>query len=228
MNRPKPRLVKFSMIACAVAAGFVATDAHGATVLITPTGVTSPTPAYQGVRVAGHLIDNSGMSAPITISNYLTDNANANTNTTSSNTWVTASTPTPTSPAVMTFTFGQVYNVTDLLVWEYVFTSLTPKDVTLDFSTDGGTTWASSVNLTMHDNTGGASTNGTRPVNDTSLGGSHAANAVRMTITSDYANNLAALDELRFLGSNVVAAPAPAALPAGGVLLGLIALRRRG
>lgn len=136
-------------------------------VLVTPTGVSSSS-ASAGSDLdadtlpASQLIDGSGLTETPDISNFISvTHASAS----ASNAWLTGyrnpyssdffSAPDLSQPLQVTFTFSQVYQLTDMILWGY-FTG-TPssplsqsdeaKTFEIEFSTDGGATFSEPAHI---------------------------------------------------------------------------------
>lgn len=184
--------------------GSPAIDAGGATILVAPISVTSSTAASDTFD-ADSLIDGSGLTS-LSLGNIanatheIAANANA---------WVTTSegsvdgdyfagsNPNPT----LTFNFSESVLLTDLVVWGYSFGSTNnneAKELELSFSTDGGTTFGQTINI---------SHNLTALNSETiSFGTAVEANAVHLVITDNHfdgtpgnGGDRVGLGEIRFL-----------------------------
>lgn len=173
--------------------------------LLTPISVASDSSATD-LFSASNLINNSGLNPVPTLTSYESaQHGSAN----PSRAWATAApggggrdyfsgaNPDP----VLTFTLPDLYQITHLVVWGFYYTSpnnTEAKDFTLEFSTDGGRTWAGQTNVT-HRKT--AAESETIP-----LPRKFHANAVRLTITDNYyvfrgvGGERVGLGEVKFLG----------------------------
>lgn len=176
---------------------------------ITPVSVSSNVTEFFS---SAHLINGSGLPAGLGVANYSTATHAA---ASGSNAWVTTDPGTDyyatNAPApVLVLGLGELYQLSDLVVWGYHFGSPNnneAKSFTLEFSTDGGNTFANPVPLEHARTASGAET--------LPLGGTFPADTVRITITDNHHGSPGAaggdrvgLGEIRFLGS-----PAPNPLP---------------
>jgi len=175
--------------------------------------VSSATAATDFFRAAA-LIDNSGLSAPPTLANYTTvTHSSAGPSTA----WATDSPggggdffATGSPDPVLTFALDDTYWLTALVVWGYHFTSpnnAEAKDISVEFSMDGGLTWTPSLTVT-HQRTANA-------VDTLPFDSPHESNVVRLTITDNHFGSPGAgggdrvgLGEIKFIG-NLLAAPDP-------------------
>ena len=164
-------------------AGSPAIDA-GSPLLATSNSVDSST-SGDDLSDSSRLIDNSGFDDSPTGVNYLTvTHAPAD----ADNSWATVAPGGPGSdyfasgPAPeLTFSFDTAISLTDLVVWGYADSAPSnneAKSLTVEFSTDGGSTYYDSIQLT-HARTGVDS-------ETISLGGVFLADTVRITITDNY------------------------------------------
>jgi hypothetical protein len=191
--------------------------ARAAEVLVTPVSVTAAlafTPPSPGIGFfpVGNLINNSGLSATATITNYT---AVTHAAASSSTAWTTDD-PAPgggdwfaegNAPVVLTMMLGDTYDLTSLVYWGYHFGSANGNEArafTVAFSTDGGQTWGSSVNVARPANSLVASAAATLP-----FGGTYTANAVRLTITDNHfggagGGDRIGLGEVKFTGTAIV------------------------
>jgi hypothetical protein len=176
---------------------------------ITPTSVTTNVPEF---FPSANLINGSGLPPGLGVANYTTAIHAAASGGTA---WVTTAPgvdyyATAAAHPVLTLGLGGLYQLSDLVVWGYHFGSPNnneAKSFTLEFSTDGGNTFANPVSL-GHARTAEA-------VETLPLGASHPADTVRITVTDNHYGSPGAaggdrvgLGEIRFLGS-----PAPNPLP---------------
>lgn len=194
----------------ALANGSLAIDAGsnmGLDSLVKPASVTSTTSATD-FRPVSDLISNPDFS----LQNYtdsrdgdarsvgwITDAPNGGTG----NDYFAAGEPAP----VLDFEFSSIQSLTDVAVWGYNVVGAENndfKDFTLELSVDGGQTFGAPIVLTK------TRYSENNFVNTLSLGGTHLANFVRMTITDNYfgepGNNggdRVAFGEIRFLGQPV-------------------------
>lgn len=182
--------------------------------LITPTSVT----VTQGSESfsAEYLIDNSGLHSEATIENIgQVTHASSN----SSNSWKTDSFPrhyfADGGPEpIMVFDLGKEHSLTDLVAWNFSKGGDASQRITLQFSTDGGTTFTDSVNLELNQGGGRSQV--------LSLGRSIRADTVRMTIRSNYAfqgngGDRVGLNEIKFLTDAVSFADPQSFAVGGGV-----------
>lgn len=176
---------------------------------ITPTSVSTNVTEFFS---SAHLINGSGLPPGLGLANYTTATHAA---ASGSNAWVTTDPgadyyATAAPDPVITMELGALYQLTDLIVWGYHFgnpNNNEAKSFTLEFSTDGGNTFANPVSLEHARTAAGVET--------LTLGGTYPADAVRITITDNHYGTPGAaggdrvgLGEIRFLGS-----PAPNPLP---------------
>ncbi|MCH5378293.1 MAG: hypothetical protein JJ992_30420, partial [Planctomycetes bacterium] len=171
--------------------------------LLTPTAVSSITASgsQPDLYAVSRLIDNSGLNGTPEENNYgqLT-HANVN----SSNSWVTDDffpdyyTGGGIVPQ-LTFDLGGVYNLSDLVVWNYSVLGNATRQVQVEFSTDGvGGDFSDPVVIEVPQQAGVAHT--------LSLGGTYEANAVRLTVTSNWTGfgaggDRVGLGEVKFVGT---------------------------
>ncbi|MBT3199515.1 MAG: hypothetical protein HN350_06320, partial [Phycisphaerales bacterium] len=165
----------FRTVVVLTAVVLVAAVVPASAALITPTSATSSTSGSDLYNVA-HLVDNSGLTDP---SDAETTHANSN----SGNSWVTADNMPdyyPARPApVLTFDLGGTYNLSSAILWNYAIAGNAAKDITVEFSTTGASgVFGNPVPIVVPQQAGAA--------HMISLGGTHQANAVRMTITDNY------------------------------------------
>lgn len=153
-----------------------------ATQVVAPTGITQT----QGDTLAGwspdNLVDGSGLSAPVDISNISTV-----THTLSPATgWVTGTGTFPTNyfdaggvAPQFVVDLSEIRSLTALTVWGYGGNNNEASDFFVEFSTDGGTTWSTSTET--------VATSALLGDNNEILAFSdiHLADAVRLTITEN-------------------------------------------
>lgn len=162
---------------------------------------------------AANLTNGSGLSQIPTLSNYA---ATTHTNASGSSAWTTdapgggsadyfalnpASAPLP----VFLLTFAKEHEFTDFIYWGYHFGAPNGNEVksfTLEFSSDNGSSFHSSTNL---------SSPAISRANPTTLalGGPFTANTIRLTLTDNWFENFgggdrAGLGEIRFIGTTPV------------------------
>ena len=167
---------------------------------------------------AANITNGSGLSQPPTLANYTTTSHAAASGSTA---WTTeapgggsadyfALNPATAPLPVFLFTFLEEHEFTDFIYWGYHFGAPNGNEVksfTLEFSTDGGSTYHSSLNLNSPAITQSNAT--TLP-----LGGTFSANTIRLTLTDNWFENFgggdrAGLGEIRFLGTTPID-PTPA------------------
>lgn len=154
---------------------------------------------------AVNLINGGGLPANLTFANYHSASHDAASGSTA---WVTEAPgvdyfATGSPAPVLTLRLGALYQLTDLVVWGYHFGSPNnneAKSLTLEFSVDGGGTYANPVQLEHARTAAGVET--------LALGGTHAADTVRITITDNHFGTAGAaggdrvgLGEIRFIGT---------------------------
>ena len=209
-----------------------------AAVLITPTGATASltfSPPSPGINFfpIGNIVNNSGLSGSADISNYTSITHSAASNTTA---WTTDD-PAPgggdwfaegNAPVAIVFPLGGLYSVTDFVFWGYHFGSGNGNEArafTVDFSTDGGGTYGSSVAVAQPLGALAVANSATLP-----FGGAFSANTIRVTITDNQfgggpaGGDRLGLGEVKFIGTAV---PEPSAALLGcAALLGIFRRRR--
>ena len=219
-----------------LALGCVASQA--AVTLITPTSAsaaltsTPPTPGINFFPI-GNIVNNSGLSGAADLGNYATvTHGNAGGGTA----WTTDD-PLPgggdwfaegNAPVAITLPLDATYFLTDLVFWGYHFggpNGNEAREFTVDFSTNGGTTYGSSVSVAQP-----LGSHTTLNAATLSLGGTFEADAVRLTITDNQfgggspGGDRLGLGEVKFVGDTV---PEPSIAMLGGLaLLGLLCRRR--
>ena len=178
--------------------------------LISPSGITQKAGDTLGGFPVANLINNSGFSTPPDASNFATTSHTA-----SGNTWVTATAANPNyftagHPAPQfDLTLGGLFDLSHLVVWGYGGNNNEATDFTVEFSADGGATFAGSENVQTSALLGG---------NAEALGfmQKHSANAVRITMTNNGGGrgfggagtgDRVGLGEIKFLGTAQVVEP---------------------
>ena len=174
------------------------------TILITPTSITQTAADSEGCcgLSTGDMVDDSGLSTTATVQNVNSVTHNGDFG--EGNAWATATeigggyTANGGTTPVFTLSLGDSYNVSGLVIWGYPLFSLhEAKDIMLEFSTDGGSTY-----------TGGTE----NVVSATPLGGNsnaailtfsqvRTANFVRMSFTDDHGGGRIAMGEVKFVGA---------------------------
>ena len=162
---------------------------------------------------AANITNGSGLSGTPTGENYATITHSAASGSTA---WTTdapgggsvdyfALNPATAPIPVFLLRFTEEHEFSDFIYWGYHFGNANGNEVksfTLEFSTDGGSTFDSSVSLTSPSITQSAAT--TLP-----LGGTFSANAIRLTLTDNWfedygGGDRAGLGEVRFLGTTPI------------------------
>ncbi len=124
----------------------------------------------------------------------------------------------------MTFTLDQIYNLEGVYLWNYGenggAAAMGIKGASFEFSVDGGSTWSAASPLTFEVATFAAG----KTIAGYQGLGSHSANAVRMTINTNFgaaeSSGTVGLGEIRF-----TAIPEPASMLL--LSIGAVALLRR-
>lgn len=179
-------------------------------VLVTPTSITHTGTAVEFFTEEVHLIDGSGLSGPLDPSG-LNIGSVTHGNASQDTAWVTDA---PNGgagdyfdPASGTVVFemdlGGTFNLTDLVSWPYNFGAAngnTLSAATLEFSTNGGTSYSSSQNVMIPLNAAMPANANIVPFTPTD------ANFIRMTVTDNHlegapGGDRAGLAEIRFLDS---------------------------
>jgi hypothetical protein len=203
---------------------FVVAKQAGAPELITPSGITQKTGDTLGGFPVANLVNNSGFGTPPDLGNFATTTHNA-----SGNTWVTATAANPNyfttgKPApVFVLTLGGLYELSQLVVWGYGGNNNEASDFSVEFSTDGGTTFSGSETVATTKLLGGNSA-------ALPFSAAHAANAVRITMTQNAggrgfsgagSGDRVGLGEIKFVGRAVLLlTPTSIAQKAGDTLGG--------
>ncbi|QTD37649.1 discoidin domain-containing protein [Polaribacter batillariae] len=174
------------------------------TILITPTSITQEAGNSEGCcgLSVGDMIDDSGLSVTPTVTNINTVTHSGNfgegnafaTATDQAGGYFSASNPDP----VFTLSLGNNYNVSSLVIWGYPLDpSAEAKSFKVEFSTDGGTTYAEGVeNVTNSSSLGGNSNAAILTFSSVKT-----ANFVRITFTDNHGGGRAALGEVKFVGA---------------------------
>ncbi len=230
--------MKYRTVSSVLALVATAVASQAAVTLVTPTGATAAltsTPPSPGINFfpIGNIVNNSGLSGAADAANYTTITHGAASATTA---WTTDD-PAPgggdwfgegNAPVAITLPLGSTYYLTDLVYWGYHFGAANANEgraFTVEFSTNGGATYGSSVNVSQPLSTfavGNAAT--------LAFGGTFAADTVRLTVTDNHFGGSAAggdrlgLGEVKFLGDTV---PEPASAALVAMMAGLGTLRRR-
>jgi hypothetical protein len=216
-----------------------AASANAATVMITPTAATytnSPNQEETGYPLANenNIINGSGLSAAPTVANVATVTHDAVLLSGSGNAWATIDTGAGGgdfyaqggNAPVFTFNLGGSYSVTDFAIWGYHFNGNNanhPKNITLEFSLNGGGSFGTPVNIVVPN---AGAFNSADVVNFSA----QTADFVRMTVTDNYFGSYAGGDrvgiaEVRFMGDAV---PEPGVTLLGAIgSLALLGRRRR-
>jgi hypothetical protein len=195
--------------------------------LIRPIDATSST-AGSDLYTVRHLIDDSGLNGVATLTNL---GSITHAGSGSSNSWVTtnpngggdyylASNPGP--DPVLTFDLGGLFELTDVVAWNYSVPGNAGMDFTIEFSAEGSP-FGSPLMLTVPQAAGSAHV---IPLGDTFL-----ADTVRVTFTDNYFGSGAGgdrvgLNEIKFIGAEFVAPVAAVPEPATLIIatLGLLGM----
>ncbi len=209
-----------------VVAGLVGTAQ--ASIIIQPTGATSPTEWVAANRLAVDAVNGNGLSSPLVTGDavpatYPTHNTNAG------DMFQTSVDLVQTPGQTITFTLDQAYNITGIHMWNYNENGgsgpLPGRGVeVLDvaFSSDGGTTFGAE---TRFDNLPAASAAATDAGFDLNYVANN-VNAVRFTLIEGISDNrFVGIAEVRFIGT-VVPEPASLGLLAIGAMQVLPRSRR--
>ena len=200
-----------------------------ATVLITPTGVTNTSGVSEFFPLA-NIANDSGLSGTATFANY---NTVTHGSASSSTAWTTVNPNgngdyflegSPGTPAVITLALGAVYEVTDFVFWGYHFGSANgneAREFSLEFSTDGGGSFGAPVTVSNP-----LSTYAVQNANTLPLGGTFAADTVRLTIDDNHSGGAAPGGDRLGLGEVKFVVPEPSNFLLSG-LAALTLLRRR-
>ena len=214
----------------------VAASAHAATLMITPTSISytnAPNQEQTGLFLdnENNIINGNGLSAAPTVGNVTSVTHDAVSFSSPGNAWATVDTGPGAGDffadggvaPVFTIDLGGTYSVTDFVIWGYHFGANNgnhPKNITLEFSTNGGTSYGSPLGILVPN---AGAFNGADVVNFSSRN----ANFVRMTVTDNYFGSYSGGDrvgisEIRFMGDAI---PEPSSFLLGS--LGALALLRR-
>ncbi len=169
-----------------------------------------------------NLVNASGLSQPPTIDNYMSLNHSGAQWTTDAffPDYYTGGGPVP----VIEFFLDDVYSLTDLVAWNYSVPGNAARQVTLEFSTDGGFSYGNPIVLEIPQAAG--------PGHTLSLGAAIDANAVQVTFDTNWVGfgaggDRVGLAELRFIGQTPNTIPEPATASFALLGLGVLAMRRR-
>jgi len=206
-----------------------------AAVLVTPTGETNLNGSSE-FYAADQMIDNTGLSGAATFANYTTithagvlpGNAWVTNNPNGAGDYFLGGSP-GTTPS-FSFSLGQTYQLTDLVVWGYHFANAAngneASEFMVEFSTNGGTTYS---NLTTVSIANGSHTS--QNAATLSFGGTFAANTVKISFSDNQFGGGAAGGDRVGLGELKLIAADPIPEPSSTALLGLggiaLLLRRR-
>ena len=217
------------MVATAIGTAWSFADTASAAQLLTPTGITNDVGSE--FFPAPNLINDSGLSAVPDINTYpgVTHAGSG-----AGNAWVTnaffpdyytGGGPVP----VQTFDLGGLFDLTDVVGWQYSVPGNAARQITATFSTTGtGGPFGSPTVFEMPQAAG--------PAHTVSLGGTFSANAVRFTYDTNWdgfgaGGDRVGLGEVKFIGDEPASAtpePSTAILAVLGLLgLGLTRRRRR-
>jgi hypothetical protein len=158
---------------------FVVAEETGAVVLITPSGITQKAGDTLGGFPVVNLINNSGFAIPPDANNY-----GSTAHTAAGNTWVTATSAGPNyfgggrPQPQFDLTLSGRFQLTHLVVWGYGGNNNEASDFTVEFSNDGGVTFAESENVQTSALLGGNS-------EALAFATPHMANAIRITMTAN-------------------------------------------
>jgi hypothetical protein len=220
----------------------IAAPASAATSILNPTAIQYLNAVSQelgGLDNETNLIDGSGLSAAPTIGNYLTV-SHAAVNFGPSNAWVTTDPGGYPSdffasggqPQAFGISLGGLFAVESVVVWGYHFGNAngnSARQLSLDFSIDGGLSYVSSVkDLVVNTNVvvGGAAEAAFAPVN---------ANFIRATFTDNHfdpsnpgaGGDRMGIAEVRFTGGDAIPEPGSAMLAGLGLMAARVRRRRR-
>ncbi|MDG2125974.1 MAG: hypothetical protein P8J87_19905, partial [Verrucomicrobiales bacterium] len=192
----------FRFISLMILLGLATTHAQQ---LITPTGITQTAGNALGGYAPENLVNSAGLSSEPTLANYpsVTNAGGAN------NTWVTATASFPNyynatnPPPSFLLPLPSESTLTHLVLWGYSGNNNEGSNFTLEFSTDGGTTFPSSTTVATSNLVSTASTALAFPA-------SFDADTVRLTITDNAggrgfsgagSGDRVGLGEIRFIGA---------------------------
>lgn len=200
-----------------------------AAVLITPTGVANSSSVSEFFPLA-NIANDSGLSGVATFANYTTiTHGNAS----GATAWTTTNpngagdyflAGSPGTPAVITLDLGATYEITDFVFWGYHFGSGNGnegREFSLEFSTDGGGSFGTPVTVSNP-----LSTYAVQNANTLSLGGTFAADTVRLTIEDNHFGGTSPGGDRLGLGEVKFVVPEPSSILLSG-LAALALLRRR-
>jgi Ca2+-binding RTX toxin-like protein len=214
-------------------------SAPAATLMISPTAITysnSPNQEFTGFNLdnENNIINGSGLSATPTVGNVTSVTHDAASSAPPGNAWATIDPGTPGgdffaeggSAPVFTIDLGSTYSVTDLVIWGYHFNVNNgnhAKNISLEFSTNGGISYGSPVPLVIPN---AVAFNAAELVSFAAQN----ANYIRMTVTDNFfgvpggglGGDRVGIAEVRFMGDAV---PEPSSVLLGS--LGLFVLLRR-
>lgn len=192
--------------------------------VVTPSGVVSSGGGGPDFFSAGQLIDGSGLSDPAPDITNILDVTHSGTN--PSNSWVTQApngsgdfynnnTPDP----VLTFELDRIYQLTEMVSWNYLFVGNAAETFDVEFIID---------DVVVDSLTGLTFDPSSTTAGLISFGDIYAADTVRITITDNYESlgpggDRVGLNEVRFIAT----IPEPTSLIVGLVGIGGLAMRRR-
>ncbi|PIA77830.1 hypothetical protein BFR04_10435 [Gaetbulibacter sp. 4G1] len=175
------------------------------TILVTPASIAQNQGNSEGCcgLSVGDMIDDSGLSATpdVTNINSITHSGNFG----EGNAFATAtdqaggyfSEPANPNPR-FTLDLGDSYNMSALIIWGYPLdSSAEAKDITLEFSTDGGASYASGTENVVSVSALGGNSNAAILI----FSSIKTANFVRMSFTDNHGGGRAALGEVKFVGA---------------------------
>lgn len=227
--------MKSKIIGTFAALALAAVSANAA-ILVTPTGIAYVTDPSQQINLAAlnnptNLINGEGLSAAPTINNYATLTHRAWTSG-AANSWATTDPGGfPSSffasgglPQIFIIDLGGTFPLTDFVIWGYHNNDTQNNNastITLEFSTDGGTTYGGlqTVNTTPAIRSGGpAQTLSLTPVD---------ADFVRLTVTDNFHGEAGGIggDRVGLAEFRFIAIPEPTTALLGA--FGLLAFLRR-
>lgn len=221
-----------------IALALLSIASANAAVLVNPTGIaytTTPSQELGGLNLdnENNLINGNGLSAIPDFGNYTSVTHAAASFSAPGNAWTTIDPGGSTADfyaaggiaPVFDITLDQTYPLSDFVFWGYHFD--TPggnegREFLLEFSTDGGSTIASSTTVSTPVGTLAVQNALTLP-----LGGTFDANFVRMTVTDNQFGGAPGGDRLGMGEIRFIAVPEPSTALLGSLaLLGLIRRKR--